>query len=99
MSDPFGAGQPDAVEPDDPGKWEFWQLPRNYTFREWSNYWRQFTRRCFIRKEGGTYRSDRSHLGKKLTRAIKRAKVRAMKDAGHFKGDNRPVPFRPAAEA
>jgi hypothetical protein len=35
------------------------------------------------------------YKGKKVVRAVKRAKVRAMKLTGHFKGDNRPVVFKP----
>jgi hypothetical protein len=31
----------------------------------------------------------KTHKGKKAVRAAKRAKVAAMKAAGHFKGDNR----------
>jgi len=33
----------------------------------------------------------RPHRGKRLTRFMKRVKVKAMKSLGHFKGDNRPA--------
>jgi hypothetical protein len=46
---------------------------------------------------GRIYRRPMPKLykGKKMVRAVKRAKVAAMKEAGHFKGDNRPVVFEP----
>lgn len=29
-------------EPVPEKEWEFWELPKVYTFREWHNYWRQY---------------------------------------------------------
>jgi len=76
-------------EPVPEKEWEFWELPKVYTFREWHNYWRQYLRRCFVLPR--SYQSQRARPGKKLMRAMKREKVRAMKLNGHPRGDNRPV--------
>lgn len=71
---------------------KFQELPPDYTFRDWHNYFRQFRRRYWK----GTGESKRPHHGKKLTRAIKREKVAAMKAHNHPRGDNRPVITVPA---
>jgi hypothetical protein len=97
VEDPLAAGQPDETG-FGPEKFELWELPRKYTFRDWCDYWRQFTRRAFVFHEGGQYLANRPRHSKKIGRAIRRARVRAMKEGGHFKGDNRPVFFRPTVK-
>lgn len=99
LPDPYGIGRPDE-ETEEPQEFRWFELPaKGYTFREWHNYWRQYLRRAYWMHKsvdlsetgkpfGQTYRRERPHLGKKATRAAKRAKVAAMKAAGHFRGNN-----------
>lgn len=53
-----------------------------------------FRQRCRMSRRlkfsGSTYRRDRGLRGKLNLKHVKREKVRAMKAAGHFRGDNRP---------
>lgn len=71
------------------------------SFQEFHNEMRKYRRRVFVRKddkphvphvnEGRKFRAP----DKKTQRMVKRARVAAMKAAGHLKGDNRPVRFVP----
>lgn len=67
----------------------FRPMPENPTLREFHNFYRQYRHRVWKQKDG-TNRQGRERYGKRLTKLAKRIKVAAMKEAGHFRGDNRP---------
>ncbi len=59
-------------------------LPKNYTFREWHNYWRQFLRRGF---KSRVTQGNRGLRGKTALRHARRQKVAAMNDRVDLRAD------------